>query len=334
MARSSLDAGGGDAMCTDSNQTIGDEDRLDKLIVPAIRHIVAGEGFYRCERDLHHHLTSSLEKIVPLRLGSQDRLVGYEHPTTAKYTWKAGGTQKKSGNVDFCFFDRSGADGSPKRNTALEINYDYRSETKVAIDCEKLADPRNEFRQGVYLAFGYRRNFKQSIVAGLAKAFAVLAKRSPGFRWPQALYVYLVEHDDGDNRRLWQGTPDPSQAVTGGLTWTVLCEHGIGTSHCSMLAGGDPDSLLTRSEAKGILEREFHKAGVSTDSKSARRVFEATKARDGTNRCRLGKTPLWDCEIRKVGDKVKRSVFAVWLRRILEDAVRSQNASIKGKSKK
>jgi hypothetical protein len=320
-------------MSIDSSLPVGDEDRLDKLIVPAIRDIVGGEGVYRCERDLHHHLTSSLERIVPLCLGSQGRLVGYEHPTTEKYTWKVGGQRKKSGNVDFCFFDRSADEGGPTRNTALEINYDYRSGSKIKIDCVKLADPLNKFRQGVYFAFGYKRNFKQSVEAGVAKAFAFLAKQTPGFHWPPEMCVFLVEHDDGDKRRLWRGTPDPSQAGVGGFAWAVLSERDIGTSQSSMLVGGDPDSLLARSEAKGILEREFQKAGVPTDSKSARRMFEATKAKDGTKRCRLGKTPLWDCEIPKVGDKVKRSVFAVWLRRNLEDAVQSQNASIKGKSK-
>jgi len=75
---------------------------MENRIRPAILQVFDGDGAYRCERDLHHHLTILFNAISPLSAGQESSVIEYEHPTKAKYSWSGEGS--KSGNVDMFFF--------------------------------------------------------------------------------------------------------------------------------------------------------------------------------------------------------------------------------------
>ena len=77
-----------------------------------------GQGFYRCERDLHHHFTVCLDRIQPLHLGSREPVLHTERPAIACYG------SGRHGNIDFFVADESHCAGS-QSGVAVEVNWNY-----------------------------------------------------------------------------------------------------------------------------------------------------------------------------------------------------------------
>lgn len=185
---------------------------FEKLIRPAILQLLAEEdGGYRVERELHHHLTVCLERIMPLRLGRQDRLVKYEEPTKAKYKWSGRGS--KAGNIDLLFPTRQ-LDFADS-DTAMELNFNYDGWNKIEQDFIKLIDPRNAYKEAVYFAYSFKPHFREAVMEGLGRAFQWFKEDKPDFLLPAGLHILVVENQlGGAGRVLWEATvQEPSLAA-------------------------------------------------------------------------------------------------------------------------
>lgn len=166
---------------------------LDRLLKPAIWNVLRGtDGSYRCERDLHHHLTVCLEQIQPLRLGTRGRILRMEDPAVARY-----GTGRR-GNVDFLIV-QGGRTGS-RREIALEVNWNYSSSGKIYKDICKLVDPSNRYSEALYFAFGTGDGFLEAVQAGLERAFGLLLKHYPQFALPSGFQIIVAEYKPGADK--------------------------------------------------------------------------------------------------------------------------------------
>jgi hypothetical protein len=203
---------------------------FEALIKPGILRLLSEEeGGYRVERDLHHHLTTCFDKVAQVRLGRRDRLVRYEEPTTAKYSWKGYEDDvlngRKAGNVDFFFPVRP---TSPRIGAALEVNFGYYSTVKIQQDFIKLLDPRNRYKQAVYFAYGLRPDFKEFVKEGLGIAFRQLRAQTADFVSPVGLHVLVLEsprRSRGMARHLWEadlGSPSSPED----LVWKEVSLEG------------------------------------------------------------------------------------------------------------
>lgn len=68
----------------------------ERLVKPAILSLLdSSDCSYRCERDLHHHLTVCLDRVQPLNLGSRQTRMHAEEPAVACYG------SGRHGNIDF-----------------------------------------------------------------------------------------------------------------------------------------------------------------------------------------------------------------------------------------
>ncbi len=150
---------------------------------------------YRCERDLHHHLTACIESVQPGLFGSPRR-VQMECPTQAQYSWSR--RRQKRGNLDYFFHEESaerivrftprGHDG-----TALELNFNYDDVTKIKQDLIKLIDPRNSHQESVYFVYAVGSGFKALIESALERALHYFENLSDHQLLPSDLHIVLAE---------------------------------------------------------------------------------------------------------------------------------------------
>ncbi len=227
--------------------TNGVEERslINVLIRPAILKLVSeSEGGYRRERDLHHHLTVCLAQVTNLELGTPRRRVRMEEPALACY-----GSGRK-GNLD-CFFpsNRSGVFGCAPEGVAVELNYNYDAYLKIEKDVQKLIDPDSAFGSSLYFAYGRKRNFRQSVISGIDRAFGHFEGAKPDFQLPSGLHFIIVEFLRSGEHDIYESSVI-SPCVPGELTW-------IHTRVPAVLATlNQPDSGTIQSGAEGIMEKE------------------------------------------------------------------------------
>ncbi len=297
------------------------------LIKPAVLQLLAEEdGAYRVEHELHHHLTLCLNQVTPLRLGRWDRVVRYEEPTTGKYNWS--GYSSRSGNVDFFFPGQ----GSSLRSfgTAMELNCKYYSWGKIRKDFIKLIDPVNAYQETVYFAYGFKRNFKETVADGLERAFQSFREKNSDFLLPVGLHVLVVESQRGRGKRnLWE-TKVTEPSLPGQLTWEEIplpytVESREAREETGM-SGQMTGLYMSRGEAESVLRAEMEKAGIPLNSITVRCMFEPTKDSRGGNNCKLGRSPLWENHLRVVSGKVLRSEFMDWVDRLIESGRKFQKA--------
>ncbi len=294
---------------------------FETWVAPAIRSIYESDGLYRCERDLHHHLTSLFERTAPLNLGSLRAVAEYEHPTLGKYCWT--GQSDTSGNVDIHFF-RTDSEGEQVGDVAIEVNYNYPSTEKSKQDLIKLIDPLNAYACSVYIACGVTCGFKDSVVVGLTKAFDWFNEDDPGFLLPAGLVLFVIEDCRG-KRTLWTGKVEaPCHLST--LVWSSESRDRVEPRLLSATTASDAMDLLSKEEAARILSDAMRAAGIPSTSKTARCMFETTLDSQGQNNCKHGRTPLWEHEIARVGDKVIRAELMGWVQRLCESGKKRQDA--------
>lgn len=183
---------------------------FESLIQPAILRLLAEtEGEYRCERDLHHHLTVCFQQITPLQLGTRQKQVRMEEPGVACY-----GSGRK-GNLDYFFL---GAEGY---GAAVELNFNYDSTGKIIKDVQKLIDPKNGYAEAVYFAFGRKKGFGNAVKLGLERAYSYFAEDVPDFRLNAGFRVLIAEHSHrGVQQVLLGSTASPCRPAD--LTWCAI----------------------------------------------------------------------------------------------------------------
>jgi hypothetical protein len=295
---------------------------LERWVLPAVDAVYEGDGVYRCERDLHHHLTALFEKIESLRIGSFERLAEYEHPTIGKYQWT--GESDSSGNVDIYFFPRQ-ENGERLADVAIEVNYNYKSLDKIKQDIIKLIDPLNNYSQGVYVACGETCGFKEAVVTGVQRAFEWFYEDDPTFTLPPGLLLLVIENCRG-RRTFWKGICT-APCSPSSINWSSRSRDRVSEGlHARLAAEGGRD-LLSREEAKELLRQAMIEAGIPLTSKTAKCMFETTTDSTGANNCKHGRTPLWDEELPKIDDKVLRAIFLDWVEKLRASGLRSQEAT-------
>jgi len=304
---------------------------IDGLIRPAIMRLISeSEGAYRCERDLHHHLTTCLAKIANLELGTPRRRVFMEEPALACY-----GSGRK-GNLDYFFPDSDvGAswDVGPRDGVAMELNYNYRDCFKVKKDIQKLIDPASGYQRSLYFAYGSRHGFYESVQSGIERAFASFEEVQHEFRLPMGFRVIVVEYTPGGGEHLIHEASVATPCVPAELQWedTQMPKLAIQLARTKDNVApvqGETESVfyIDRNTAEVLLHDELVKAQIPLKSKTARCMFETTRNSAGGNRCKLGVTPLWGNEVRVVKDKVLRSEFMDWVQRLCDSGQAFQRA--------
>jgi hypothetical protein len=169
------------AICMQATQSL-----FGTLVKPAILAVLSdGQGFYRCERDLHHHLTVCLDRIQPLQLGSRQPVLHTEKPAIACYG------SGRHGNIDFFVADASYCADS-QSGVAIEVNWNYNDPFKAQRDLCKLLDPKNAYAEPVYFAYGRCQELLTSVQAGLERAFTVFVEAEPGFLLPAGLRIIVA----------------------------------------------------------------------------------------------------------------------------------------------
>ncbi len=304
---------------------------VDGLIRPAIVKLVSeSEGAYRCERDLHHHLTTCLAKIANLELGTPRRRVFMEQPALACY-----GSGRK-GNLDY-FFPGSDSDASwnvgPRDGVAMELNYNYRDCFKVKKDIQKLIDPASGYQRSLYFAYGRRRGFYESVQSGIERAFASFEEDRHEFRLPLGFHVIVVEYIPGGGEHLIHEASVAAPCVPAELQWKDTQMAKLPTQVARIKNDAVPveddtefELYIDRSTAEVLLRDELTKAQIPLKSTTARCMFETTRNGAGGNRCKLGVTPLWGNEVRVVKDKVLRLEFMDWVQRLCDSGQAFQRA--------
>lgn len=171
----------GTALCTQPMQSL-----FETLVKPAILTVLNdGQGFYRCERDLHHHFSVSLDRIQPLHLGSREPLLRTERPAIACYG------SGRHGNIDFFVADESHR-ADAQSGVAVEVNWNYNDPLKVQRDLCKLMDPKNAYAEAVYFAYGRRQDLLTAVQAGLERAFTTFVEAEPTFLLPAGLRIIVA----------------------------------------------------------------------------------------------------------------------------------------------
>jgi hypothetical protein len=185
---------------------------FESLVKPAIWNVLhSTDGSYRCERDLHHHLTVCLEQILPLRLGTRDRILRMEDPAIARY-----GTGRR-GNIDFLIAqrDRTGS----RQEIALEVNWNYGSSAKIYKDFCKLVDPSNRYNEAVYFAFGIGDDFLRAVKSGLERAFELLLEHYPHFALPSGLQIIVAEYKPRSKKTIVYSARASSPCAPAQMEW-------------------------------------------------------------------------------------------------------------------
>jgi hypothetical protein len=171
----------GSAICTQAKQSL-----FETLVKPAIMTVLNdGQGFYRCERDLHHHLTVCLDRIQPLHLGSRKPVLHTERPAIACYG------SGRHGNIDFFIADESDCAGS-QPGVAVEVNWNYNDPLKAQRDLCKLMDPKNAYSEPVYFAYGRCQDLLAAVQGGLERAFTTFVEAEPSFLLPVGLRIIVA----------------------------------------------------------------------------------------------------------------------------------------------
>lgn len=171
----------GTAICTQAMPSL-----FETLVKPAIMTVLNdGQGFYRCERDLHHHLTVCLDRIQPLHLGSRKPVLHTERPAIACYG------SGRHGNIDFFVADESHCAGS-QSGVAVEVNWNYNDPLKAQRDLCKLMDPKNAYTEPVYFAYGRCQDLLTAVQAGLERAFTTFVEAEPSFLLPAGLRIIVA----------------------------------------------------------------------------------------------------------------------------------------------
>jgi len=305
-------------------------DHFASLIRPAILQLLGEQEreSYRCERDLHHHLTLCLNAVRPLRLGRSDKLLEMEHPTRAKYRWGSS-AGFKAGNIDFYFLPA----------TALELNCNYDDRAKISQDLIKLVDPRNSHHEAVYFAYAYKkRGFRSCVEKGFDSALWFFTEDCAAFQLASPLYILVAERTVGDiETTLWEAKVDrPCRGDQ--FNWTKLRIHQfqVANGHACVtnpaLQRPEPSAELSeslyisRSAAEALLRHRLGEAGIPLGSATARCMFEPI-IRGGRKICKFGMTPLWDNVLRIIDGKVLRSEFTEWVEKLCESGRSHQRAA-------
>ncbi len=267
------------------------------------------DGDYRCERDLHHHLTALFDGLSPLRIGQKNTLVRYEKPTRGTYQWS--GESPSSGNIDIYFVgnETDPQFSSPTNGIAVEVNCNYTSVTKTKQDLIKLLDPINEFAEAVYVVVGTEQAMRRPVELGLEDAITYLVAQRDGAVF-FTVRVLLVE-ELGGWRFLYEGCLVEDGAEVK-IAWSELQRRSLVSDE----VGGDPMRLISKEEASRLLQDRMRREGIPLDSNTARCMFEATKTPDGRQLCHFGKTPLWDHVLELNGDRIEFAVLSDWLERL------------------
>jgi hypothetical protein len=269
------------------------------------------DGDYRCERDLHHHLTALFDSISPMRIGQKDTLVRYEKPTKGSYQWK--GDSPSSGNIDIVFLT-NGADQAywnPPEGIAVEVNCNYPSTTKIKQDLIKLLDPDNSFAEAVYVVVGTEQVMMRPVELGCEEAIAYLTPQRNDRPFP-LMRILLVE-ELGGWRFLYEGSLNEDGSNVK-ITWNELKRRCL---LCAQ-AESDPMRLISKEEAKRFLNDRMRVEHIPLFSTVACCMFEPTFTSDGRQICHFGKAPLWDHVLELKEDQVPYVVFSHWLDRLVK----------------
>jgi len=290
---------------------------FDALINPAVNLLLAeGQGVYRCERDLHHHLTLCLNVVTKLGLGRADRVIRYEEPTLAKYSWTK--DNEKSGNVDF-FFPTGAMSPLGPVGTAMEVNYNYRDSQKIMQDFVKLLDPSNGFGEAVYLAYGRSADFANLVAAGYQSATEWLSQHRMGFQSAGDIRVILIDHQRWLRVRVRVGRPHAEAIIWADAIEDTKLVPDAGDTEEVVAA----DHFVDREQARAVLIREMDAAGIPLPSVTARCMFEQTN----NGKCRFGVTPLWDNELRLVDGRILLTEFTRWIQLLVRSGQSAQRAA-------
>jgi len=301
-----------------------------QLILPAIHRLLSeADGSYRCERDLHHHLTACLQAVRSLGLGTRRALVKYEHPAPADY-----GTGRL-GNLDY-FFPHRSSDLETGKGTALELNFNYADWVKVSRDVIKLADPRAAYPEVVYLAYGTKSGFFNAVQRGIEHAVTHLSQEDPRFLLPLGLHLIVAEARRGEGHLLRIGDIN-SPCRLDQICWSENAVAGsvvqpeqpapISSRGSSPEPEGKSSHYIDRQEAEDVLKRELLKAGIGLHTRTARCMFERPEDRDGQHRCKFGLMPLWGNEIRVHEGLALRSEFMKMVQRLCDSGQSHQRAA-------
>jgi|SRR5271157_481916 len=298
------------------------------LIKPAILKLVEeSHGAYRCERDLHHHFTLCLQAVKPLALGTRDPVVVMEHPSRAAYG------SGRLGNLDYFFpADGSRRDYGGTQGTAVELNFNYPDFMKVRKDVLKLTDPGSAYPEAVYFAYGDKPRFFDGVKQGIESAFRDFTDVDASFLLPVGLHLVVVERRRGEHEIHTASITKP--CAPDQLEWQstkLQFEHDGSHIQVPQAMRSEPIETgliyLTREEAQRQLDARLNAAGIPLDSITARCMFMATQDSRGQNRCKFGRTPLWDNELRVIAGRVLRSEFLDLVQRLCDSGQAHQRAA-------
>ena len=250
------------------------ESIVEQLIRPAILKLLGEtDGSYRCERDLHHHFTVSLNGVKALQLGTRQRLVFLEHPGKACYG------SGRMGNLDYFFPDHNSTAVSlqRQRGAAMELNSNYDSSLKIMQDVQKLIDPQNGYSESAYFALGRKPRFFESVKKGVERAFGYFAEDRVDSRLPTGFHIFVVESTRSAGGNLLSEAFVNHACLPGELRWveTLVERHaspqveaGRKVSSMDEHAPSDTDGLyLDRGPAEDLSELE--KANIPLESNTA-----------------------------------------------------------------
>ncbi len=190
----------------------------------------------------------------------------------------------------------------------------------------------------IYFAFApktHRRSFKDTVQAGLIKAFRALREGQlnlppwPQFLLPMNLHIMVVETcwaANGLYRVLWEASAI-GPCLPEELRWLRTSFQLPILQPVARLweDTNGADGEVSREEAERIHDEEIRRAGIPLSSTTARCMFYATEGKRG-KWCRFGATPLWDNCLRVVDGKVSRSELMGWIGRLIESGHKSQKA--------
>ena len=299
---------------------MADMNIVEEVVKPAMEKVFEGDGIYRCERDLHHHLTNLFSSSIGLGIGGRKRILEYEHPTKAKYNWQDHGSEsRKSGNVDLYFFSN---DGEPPHETrqkgvAIEVNVNYPDIKKIKQDIIKLIAKENDFEYGLYVASSCQSNFHESIAQGVKEAYDWFLESDPGFLLPKGFGIFAFEFLGG-KKRFYNFMLDKACHIND-LEKFFKLKHERNTIHLTKNADeGSP--AISREEAENYYAQELDRVGVRKDSVTARCMFNETTNSKGENLCLFGRTPLWGNELLPITEDaceyVQREMYYELVRKI------------------
>lgn len=298
---------------------------FNNVVLPALQSVIESKAIYRCERDLHHHLTSLFEaqcrdKGISLDIGSSNPRIEYEHPTKRKYRWIEGDGDEKSGNVDLYFFPMKSTDSwSDSQGVAIEVNYNYDDVAKITRDIIKLIDPDNGYIEPVYIACARKSHFHDRILEGVSQAIDWFRASIPNFEPPSGLFIFAMsEHGRSRDWRFYGPNTSPNDPLKKLKGEVVSIQLPVHTSQ---------GELIDKETARKRLQNAMQSAGIGPGTRTAKCMFEPTTNSKGERICVFGSTPLWDRELPLVGECVLDSIFNEWIERLVESGRKRQGST-------